>query len=177
MGFLADLRKFITQEEVKDGAAVSQSTWNKIGGMINFLGHRTHQEKAFYLNGHYDGWSTPFGAADGMTFFEFDAEIFNVWVFNVGAGSSGITELDLKLKPKGSGTFTSIFATTPKIGSTAPAETWFEIGDTGTGITAPVLTSGSSPLNVNRGDAVKLDLITSMVGATNCGIVIHYRPR
>lgn len=175
---IPDLKKFITTLEVKNGSAVSQSTWRKISGMINFIGHRAHQEKVFPINGAYGGLAhlLPINAIDGYAFFEFDAEIFNVWVYSIKTGTSGITELDVKVKPKGSGSFTSIFSTTPKISSLAANETFFEIGDTGTGITAPVL-NGGVPFNVNRGDAIRLDLIQAMLNAEHCGIVIHFRPR
>jgi len=177
---VADLKRFITGIELKGGtASVSESTWRKIAGMVNFLGHRVHQQKNFYINGLYGSipsGSFPFYFTDGLAFFEFDAEIFNVWVFNVTPGSSGTTELDLKIKPKSSGAFTSIFSTTPKIISTAAAEVFFEVGDTGVGITAPVLVGGV-PYNVNRGDALRLDLISAMVGAENAGVVVHFRPR
>ena len=173
-----DLKKFIVGLEIKNTASVSEATWRKISGMINFLGHRSHQEKNFMINGNYGAFSAlmPINAIDGMAFFEFDAEIFNVWVYNIVAGSSGTTELDLKIKPKLSGGFTSIFSTTPKITSAASANVFFEVGDSGTGITAPVL-NGGVPYNVNRGDAIRLDLIQAMPSAEHCGIVIHYRPR
>lgn len=173
-----DLRKFIVGLEVKNAASVSEATWRKIAGMINFIGHRAHQEKNFMINGNYGMLQGlyPINAIDGLAFFEFDAEIFNVWVYNIVAGTAGITELDLKVKPKLSGAFTSIFSTTPKIGSTAPANTFFEIGDVATGITAPVL-NGGVPYNVNKGDAIRLDLISAMKAAEHCGIVIHFRPR
>jgi hypothetical protein len=173
-----DLRKFIFGLEVKNAASVSEATWRKISGMINFLGHRAHQEKNFQVNGNYGGLQGlyPINAIDGLAFFEFDAEIFNVWVYNIVAGTSGITEIDLKIKPKLSGAFTSIFSTTPKIGPTAAADTFFEIGDVATGITAPVL-NGGTPFNVNKGDAIRLDLISAMMFAEHCGVVIHYRPR
>lgn len=173
-----DLKRFIVGLEVKAASSVSEATWRKIGGMINFLGHRSHQEKAFYINGNYGMLQGlyPINAIDGMAFFEFDAEIFNVWVYNVVAGTSGTTELDLKLKPKLSGSFTSIFSTTPKITSAAASNVFFEIGDSMTGVTAPVL-SGGTPKSVNQGDAIRLDLISAMVGAEHCGVVIHFRPR
>lgn len=175
---VADLRKFITELEIKYGSSVSEATWQKIAGMINFIGHRMHQEKVFPINGNYGMLQGlyPINAIDGYAFFEFDAEIFNVWVYNIKAGTSGITELDLKVKPKSSGSFTSIFSTTPKIGPTAPNDTFFEVGDVATGITAPVL-NGGVPYNVNRGDAIRLDLISAMANAEHCGIVIHFRPR
>jgi len=177
---IPDLRKFIVGLEIKNASSVSEATWRKIGGMINFLGHRTHQEKVFPINGNYGSLQGlyPINAIDGYAFFEFDAEIFNVWVYGVKAGSSGITELDLKVKPKGSGSFTSIFTTTPKIAPSAGNEVWFEVGDVATGITAPVLNDGGSGVvNVNRGDAIRLDLIQAMAEGEHCGIVIHFRPR
>lgn len=176
---IPDLRKFVVGLEVKNASSVSEATWRKIGGMINFLGHRTHQEKNFRVNGNYGllpPTSYPVNAIDGLHFFEFDAEIFNIWTYNFKKGVSGITELDLKVKPKGSGSFTSILSTTAKIGPTAPDETWFEIGDTGTGIAAPVL-DGGVPYNVNRGDAIRMDLLQAMAEGEHCGMVIHFRPR
>lgn len=173
-----DLKKFIVGLEVKNAASVSEATWRKISGMINFLGHRAHQEKNFQINGNYGMLQGlyPINAIDGLAFFEFDAEIFNVWVYNLVAGTASITELDLKIKPKLSGAFTSIFSTTPKIGPTAAANIFFEVGDVATGITAPVL-NGGVPFNVNAGDAIRLDLISAMNEAEHCGVVIHYRPR
>lgn len=171
-----DLKKFIVGLEVKNAAAVSESTWRKIAGMINFIGHRTHQEKAFPVNGSYGMLTTyPINAIDGYAFFEYDAEIFNVWVYSIVPGTSGTTELDIKVKPKLSGSFTSIFTTTPKVTSAAAAESFFCVGDTGTGITAPVLVGGS--YNVNAGDGIRLDVISAMAGAEHCGVVVHFRPR
>lgn len=175
---IPDLKKFIVGLEVKNAASVSEATWRKIGGMINFLGHRAHQEKNFQVNGAYGSLvgQYPINAIDGQAFFEFDAEIFNVWTYNVVAGTSGTTELDLKIKPKLSGAFTSIFSTTPKILPAAPANTFFEIGDSLTGVVAPVL-NGGTPYNVNKGDSIRLDLIQAMPDAEHCGVVIHFRPR
>jgi hypothetical protein len=173
-----DLRKFIVGLEVKNAASVSEATWRKITGMINFLGHRLHQEKNFQINGAYGSLQGlyPINAIDGYAFFEFDAEIFNVWTYGIKSGTSGITEIDLKVKPKLSGAFTSIFSTTPKIGVTAGNDVFFELGDVATGITAPVL-NGGVPYSVNKGDAIRLDLISAMVDAEHCGIVISFRPR
>jgi hypothetical protein len=173
-----DLRKFIVGLEVMNAASVSEATWRKIAGMINFIGHRTHQEKMFVLNGKYGEFQGlyPINFVDGLSVFEYDAEIFNVWIYNSIPGSSGITELDLKVKPKLSGAFTSIFSTTPKIGTSAPSDVFFEVGDVMTGITAPIF-NGSSPYLVNKGDAIRLDIITAMVDAEHCGIVLHFRPR
>lgn len=177
MGLIADARKFIDELEVKYRSSVSESTWFKIGGAINFILHRNHQEKQFFLNGPYYLFPGITTKLDGLTVFNFDAEIINVYMFNMVAGSSSFTELDIKIKPQGSGSFTSIFSTRPAIGYQAGNDVWVGVGDVIPNTTAPVLTSGPSPLAVNKGDGLVLDLINSMPGAQNCGILVHYRPR
>lgn len=171
------LKKLIDILEVKYRSSVSESTWYKIAGVINFITTRNHQEKQFFINGNYGGLPAPIFKLDGMTVFEFDAEIFNVWMFNVVEGSAGVTELDIRIKPKGSGAFTSIFTTRPQISFGAGDDVWIEIGDAVPNTQAPVLTSGGAPLQVNRGDALVIDLIQSQTFGENCGILIHYRPR
>lgn len=172
MAIVAPLKKFIQEAEVKYRAAVSESTWRKITGSINFINSYHHETKQFFLNGSY--WiGTGDTFADGINVFEYDAEIINVWTFNVTNGTSGTTELDLKVKPKTGGSFTSIFSTTPKITTASAGFVHFGVGDTVTGCTAPVL----STVNVNAGDAVRIDIIQAMTDAQNCGLLIHYRPR
>lgn len=174
---ITDLKKFIYEEEIKFKAAISESTWFKIGGAINFILHKNHQEKQFFANGLYSAYPMPFSFTDGITVFNFDAEIFNVYAFNLDAGSAGDTELDIKLRPQAGGTWDSIFTTTPKINYLTGGPTWVGIGDVISNTTAPVLTSGSNPLSVNKGDALRMDIIQAQTGASSCGMLVHYRPR
>lgn len=176
MGLIADIKKLIYAEEVKYKSAVSESTWYKIGGAINFILNRNHQEKQFFANGVYSIMGNGQTGVDGLVFFEFDAEIFGVWVFNMKQGVSGTTEIDVKKRPISGGAWTSIFSVTPKFiyGCGNEAMTGIGIADT-TYIKAPVLTS--PVVNVNRGDCLRLDLTQVMAQAENCGILIHYRPR
>lgn len=175
MAIVPDLKKFIQDVEIKYKSAVSESTWYKIAGMINFIGHKTHQEKQFFLNGPY--WIIPGTqiGLDGLASFEFDCEIFNVIMFNLVAGSSGTTELDLKLATSSGGAFTSIFSTTPKINSSAGANAYIPVGGAITGGTAAVLTGAAA--TVAAGSVLRLDKIQSMQGAQNTGLIVHYRPR
>jgi hypothetical protein len=178
MAILADVKKYIFAEEVNRNAGVNQSTWRKIGGMINFIGHRVHEVKRFTINGTYgqlSGPSYPVNFVDGVHVFEFDAEIFNVWTYQAIQGASGQTELDLKKAVYGSNTWASIFTTTPKILPSAAAGIRFKIGDVQSGIVAPVMTG--SVVNVNAGDAIRMDLITAMPDANQAGMIVHFRPR
>jgi hypothetical protein len=175
LAILADEKNYIDQLEVKYRAAVSEATFSKIGSMINFIGHRTHEKKDFFINGPYKNGAGTLGA-DGICIFEFDAEIFAVYMFNNIAGSGGTTELDIKKQATSGGAYSTIFSTTPKIASTAGNWARVGTGESGTGLTAPVLTS--TPLNVSEGEALRLDIISVQTGnPQNCGIIIHYRPR
>jgi hypothetical protein len=163
-------------EETFFKAAVSEFTMQRMGQFMNFLATKEHSEKQFFLNGPYARGADPQFYADGLAVFEFDAEIFNVWMFNIVPGSSGTTELDIKIASSPGAAFNSIFATTPKITSSAVAAAWIGVGGSVGGCVAPVLTSGGSPLSVSAGYAIRCDKITSMAGGENCGIIVHYRP-
>lgn len=177
MTMVTPAKRLIDILEVKYRASVSESTNSKIAAMLNFISLYNHQEKQFFLNGPYSIIAVPQYQLDGMTVFQFDAEIFNVYMFNLVAGSSGTTELDCRIKPQASGAFTSIFSTRPKITVAAGNAKWVGVGDVVANTTAPILTSGSDPLEVSAGDALVLDLIDAQVGGQNCGLLIHYRPR
>ncbi len=177
MAVLSDLKKFIFAEEVNRNAGVNQSTWRKIGGMINFLGHRTHEVKRFTVNGKYGQMPLaryPYLFVDGVHVFEFDCEIFNIWTYNTEVGLSAFTELDIKTAPEGSLTWTSILTTTAKIYPTASAGVRFKLGDAITGTVAPVMTI--APLTVLAGTAIRMDLIGAMPQSSQAGMVIHFRP-
>ncbi|TXH09419.1 MAG: hypothetical protein E6R04_08265 [Spirochaetes bacterium] len=176
MAEITGVKRYIDELEIKYRAAVSESTFTKIGAMINFLGRKTHEKKDFFLNGRYGVASTPALGVDGLCVFQFDAEIFAVYMFNHVAGSSGTTELDVKKQTTSGGAYSTIFSTTPKITSAAGNYARVGTGEVVAGCTAPVLTS--TPLNVSAGEALRLDLISAQGGTPeNCGIIVHFRPR
>jgi hypothetical protein len=175
MADLTPSRKNLQVEETRFRSAVSESIVQKAGSSINFINERQHSEKQFFINGNYSAISLPFIAIDGYTFFQFDAEIIDVWMFIQFAGSGGTTELDIKRATTPGGSFSSIFSTTPKISSLAGDGIWIHVGSSFPNTTAPVLALSQ----VNAGDALRCDLIQAQSGATvnGCGIVVHYRPR
>lgn len=171
-------RNLIYFEGAQFLGAVSEELIQRQGGVSNFISLYQYTEKQFFANGRYGIMSSyPQLGVDGLVFLEFNIEIINAWVFNNVPGSGGTTELDIKKASTPGGAFTSIFSTTPKITSAAPAFSWADWqGKTTptTGVTAPVV---SSP-NLNAGDALRLDLLTVMTGnPENTGILITYRPR
>lgn len=180
---MADLdpeRKNIQVEETRFKYAVSESWAQKIGKSINFINDKQHSEKQFFLNGRYAAADIPFLGADGLCIFNYDAEILNVYAFNLEAGGGGTTELDIKRTTASGGAFTSIFSTTPKIASTAGNWAYVGIGDSGTGLTAPVFASvnDNDCFEVDAGDALRFDILTAQSDRPrSCGVIVHYRPR
>lgn len=175
MAILPDVKRYIYDNEIKTRSAISEGTFAKFGSMVNFIGHRVYEKKQFFLNGRYKVFNAQNGI-DGLDFFEFDAEIFNVFMFNSVAGLSGTTELDLKIATSPGGSFTTIFSTTPKIQASAGNYIWTYVGASVSGTTAPVL--AGSAATIAAGTAIRLDCLQVQSGnPENCGIVIHYRPR
>jgi len=176
-------------------SAVSEFLAQSIAGSVNFINYFQHSEKQFFLNGFYNvSQSFPQSAVDGMAVFEFNAQIIDVWMFNVIAGLSGTTELDILIADSSGGSFTSIFTTTPKISYQAGNYAW--VGAVNPSLIGPNYSpspSYSPPSNTTQPvlnasitnaipawSAIRCDLIQAQGGGTsgpqNCGILVHYRP-
>lgn len=171
-------RETIYTDEISYKKAVTENTWTKFGGGINFINQRHHERKTWILNGTYTAVAV--AGLDGIWVVPFDMDILYFAMGNVTAGTSGTTEADiLRLTTPGGGT-TSLFSTTPKITAAAASNTYMlkdilvpanDVNPVGT--TLPVFTT----TQLNQGDALRFDLIQSMVGAQNVTVEIHYRPR
>lgn len=176
MALVPKVKRYFYAESMQFRGATSEELFQRVGASVNFLNDTQYDKKDFFINGRYDAVPVPFYGVDGLGFFEFDSEIFNVWMFVKNAGTSGTVELDIKINAGTSGSgFASIFSTTPKIASSAGNYAIIKIGGSGTGLTAPVL----STINVNAGQAIRCDILQAQAGAsiTGCGIVVHYRAR
>lgn len=171
-------------------AAVSEFIAQAMGGSLNFINYFQHSEKQFFLNGDYSVVAGVQLGVDGLAVFEFDAQIIDVWMFNLVAGSSGTTQLDLKIATTSGGTFTSIFTTKPAISSAAGSNVWVGAVDPSiigplyspsppysppAGTTQPVLDSSLTNA-IPAWTAIRLDILTKQNHGENCGILVHYRP-
>ena len=156
-------RKMIQQEETKPQAAVTESVMSRVGAGINFINTKHLYIKEFCVNGKYN--IIPLNLSiDGFLTYPFNFEILDI-VLKLGpaTGSSGLSELDLKWKPEASGSFQSIFSTTPKWDANAPADGSVRLGVSRTGFTTPVL----SKTTFNAYDLIKLDQLQAMNGSVN----------
>lgn len=174
MSDVTPLKRNIQVEESRFKFAVSESMIQKTAGSINFINYYQHSEKQFFANGKYNLAGFPQTTVDGFTFFQYNAEIIDAWMYIQTAGSSGTTELDVKYASTPGGAFTSIFSTTPKISYAAGDNVWIHVGSALANTTAPVL----STTNVDAGWALKFDIVQGQSGsAIGTGIVLHYKPR
>ena len=106
-------------------------------------------------------------------------EIVSISAFNNTVGVSGSTILDVHYLTSPGVDAGSIFSTLPEFDITSSNGSYL-LYDTvtsteivgGTGITSPVLTQTV----FERGEALRLDLDSAMVGGTDCGLNIHFRP-
>lgn len=125
------------------------------------------------LNGPYANLTYPLNEVDGFCFFNFNATIIAVWIYNVTPGSGGITQFDLKVASPG-GSFSSILSTLGSIDSTAAANTWTDSNSVvgpQTGVVKPVLMSA----NVSAGQALRWDLIQAQTDPVqDCGVIIQF---
>lgn len=172
-------------------SAVSENLIQSLGGMNNFLAYFAHEKKDFFLNGTYSLVTVPQTAVDGLAVFEFNAQIIDVWMFNMAAGTSGSTTLDCLVATTPGGSFTSIFTTPPSISYLAGNNCWVGAVNPSligpayvpspsyvapTNTTAPVL-NATVTNSITAWSAMRVDLTASQSGGQNCGLIVHYRPR
>lgn len=185
MADITRARENIQVAEVQYGASVSEATFTRIGGAINFINDRQTMVEEFGLmlltansgSPTYNGITTPTTNFGGPFTFPYAAEIVAVTCYHGAAGSSGTSELDLLWQPVNSATaFATIFTTTPKVTSSAAAERyWDSLGNntTPTGCTAPVL----SKTTFAAGDKVRCDILQTMGGSPNGFLLfVFFRP-
>ena len=177
-------------ESVEFNAAVSENMLQTIAGAQTFLNYFTYAQKRFDINGLYSlAPSFPQYGVDGISVFEFNAQIIDVWLFNQIAGSSGSTTVDIQVMASPGGTWTSIFTTQPSISWQAGNDIW-------TGAVNPALIGSQyNPLPAyvpppNTTAAVLNSVITdaipawtamrcvlnsAQVGGQNSGVILHFR--
>lgn len=180
---IAGQRKMIQEEEVDFRSPFSESLMQRMGAAINHINVYQYDTRKIALDGSYSVASVPQTGVEGLEAFPFGIQLFDVCMWNMVAGSSGTTELDIKAASSSGGTFTSIFSTTPKIASSAGNNSYFlkSIG-AGAGQTAPVFNTTdfaatADGIFIPAGYALRTDLIQKQGGAPeNCGITIFFRP-
>ena len=183
MADVTPARYNIQQEEVSYKAGVSEATGFKIAGAINHINEYQYKHfefgflKAVSSGGSptYNLFTAPLDISDYEA-FPTDSEIVGIVWFHATSGSSGITELDIQWATSNSGTFASIFSTTPKVTSAAASNVQFDTfgnATTPAGCTVGVL----SKTTFNAGDVLKCRCASLQAGTPNGFTMrIYYRP-
>lgn len=169
--------------EVQYRAAVSEVLMQRVAASTNFINYYQNKKIEFgFLKGvgtaanpTYAIFSPPLVISD-FEEFEFDSEITGLALQHNVSGSSGTTELDIEWSAANSGTWATIFSTTPKVDSTAPTDAQFDTfgnATTPTGCTVPVLSKSTFA----AGDRLRCKAISLMAGSPNGFIIkVLYRP-
>ena len=184
MADVSDIRTNIQVEEVKYKAAISEAVGQKIAGAINFINNKQYKHfefgflKAISPNGTptYNTFTPSNTVVSDFEVFPANSEIVGIIFEHATSGSSGTTELDIEWATENSGTWASIFSTTPKVASTAPSDAQFDtlaIATTPTGCTVAVI----SKTNFDAGDRLRCKAISLQAGTPNGFTMrIFYRP-
>lgn len=174
MTAIAPQKNIIQVEETQEGAATAESMFMRLGGTNNFISERQLDQMDFKVNGPYNLFVPNF-QVDGLITFPFPWELVFVAIESGFLnGSSGLTEVDVKWKPQGSGSYVSIFSTTPKFDSSAGAGELCANGQSATGFTAPVL----AKTQFDPWDILRCDLLQALVGDVDYfGLKLFWRPR
>jgi len=169
----------IQEEETAYRAAVSEATLSRVGASTNFINMKQYDSRGFFLNGPYSIIGAQTGV-DGAWGILFDIEIIGVMMFNLVAGSSGTTTLDIRRFTASNTGNTSIFTVKPSL-TNASGNNAFVFRDFLNSITLESPTGATVPTlavtNLNAGDMLTMNKDASQVGGENCGILIYYRPR
>lgn len=179
MADISPARRNVQIEETAYRAAVSEATFTRMGASVNFINNFQHYEFKYTLNGPY---AKGVGQAnlDGIRPFLFDSEIVGFSMSNAVSGVSGTTEIDVEWLSGGTTNNGTIFSTNPTIDSTSANNSYMLLDVLNsstivepTGHTVPVF----SKINFDQGDALQLNLDTSMLNPENLSVFIYFRPR
>lgn len=151
MSDIAQARYNIQTAEVQYEAAISEATFNKIGGAINFINNEQfkHFEFGFLKAISPAGGSPTYNlftpsstVISDVEAFPNDSEIVGICLVHNTSGSSGTTTLRIEWSAQNSGTWATIFSTNASVTSAAPTDAQFDTfgnATTPTGCTVPVI--------------------------------------
>lgn len=166
----------IVQEEVETGASVSEATFTKIGGSINFLNNYWYHSYSFIFNGPF--YSISGGGEDGLLILPFDAEVVAITGHCKQYGTSGNTVIDIH-KIDGATDEGTILSTKLQMTNAVSNNTVFgknyllSTQSTASGITLPAFTTR----NFDAFDGLRVDIDSSATGSEDLTINVWFRAR
>lgn len=192
MADVTPLRINLQAEEVAYRSSVSEATLSRVGSSVNFINYYQYKHFEFgYLKALSNGGSptynqyTPPATISDNEAFPSNCQIVGILLQHNTSGSGGTSELDIQWSTQNSGSWATIFSTTPKATSSAPSDsqwdttldnttnTFASIATTPAGCTVPVL----SKTTFNAGDRLRCRAVSHQTGTPNGFTMrIFYRP-
>ena len=173
------LRKIIQVEDTKYAAAVSESLGSRLAQSVNHILFYQYDHKGWVMNGKYSGGGGAQSGVDGALPIFVDMDIVGFFMFNYVAGTSGVSEIDIK-RHSASGVGTTIFSVRPSMSYTAGNQAYMmnwlspaAVLENPSGTTLPTF----SVTSLDKGDALTLDWVSRQLGAESCTVTLAVRPR
>lgn len=169
-------RFMIQQPATAPQAAVSEDTMSKVGASINFINLYQCIVQRLVIQGPYNIITPPNNLIDGIFSYPFNFSIAEVKLSSgLLVGDSGTLELDIKWRPQNTGSWSSIFSTTPKFtGGSVGLGNSIGIGQTVANMVAPVL----SKSNFDAHDQIRFDILQVPTGVVDSATLeTFWRPR
>lgn len=171
-------RNIIQIEEVQEKAAVSESTYNRMGAHLNHHAIKQYDSHTWNLNGRYSLFGVVPGP-DGVMPILFDMTLIGYLMYNNTAGTSGTTTLDIHELTGGGTDAGTIFSTKPAVSSAASSDTYSMIRlDPAADLALPTGHTKAlfSKTAFLAGSALRLDLDAAMQGGRNISFQLFFRP-
>ena len=168
----------IQSEEVDFRSPISENTWTRVGGSINFINERQVDTHQWVLNGRYQLFDIVQGP-DGILPVLFDMEIVGYSIYSDVSGSSGTTTLDIHKLSAGGTDDGSIFNVNPAVDSTSANGSYSLIRlDPAADLQLPTgHTKGTfNTTQFVAGEALRFDLDGSMENGRNISFQLLFRP-
>lgn len=175
MSDLTPERHIIQQEETAAQAAVSESTMSRMGETIDFANTFHVVPPHWCVSGPYNRGVPPY-FVDGLRSYPFNFDLLDVKLSSgTNTGVSGTFEVDILWRAENTGSFASIFTTTPKFNGGSGIQSSCRVGSAPAGFTAPVL----AKTTFNAHDQLICKVLQVPVGPTveGFGVELIFRPR
>jgi hypothetical protein len=178
MSAIPGVRSTIQQEETASGAALSESTLTRLGAAVNFINDKQYNEFLFGALGPYGDGLAPyvpvagFGGSEG---FLFASEIVDIIFTSRLAGVFGTNNFDIKWAAAGSGTWATIFSTTPKATAFATTDAEWKLSDL-TSVPSGITNGVLSKTTFAAGDRLRLEVLSVSTGANDFLLRMLHRP-
>jgi hypothetical protein len=181
MADVTPLKRNLQVEELRTGAAASESTMQRVASSVNFWNTFYEGTRAWFFNGQYGDFPFPQTGVDGVYNVPCDMEIYQLAVNHNTAGISGTFEIDLIKIPVGGGPEVSVFATRPQIpfgaGNFAVIHQEF-LPTASTIVASPGVTLATLvSTQLSKGDRLYTNIIGGQIQGQSAGLVLMMRPR